>query len=122
MALALFILVVVSSTAVGGAVYEVREGVLHGLNGPTPQILLVTVSAPRNTEELLHCDQRRQVSSVNQGSCAFYNSEQSACIAVWCPFLFPDNVLQDGMFSLSDSCVWKSHSRGGEGSTVWKVH
>ena len=58
------------------------------------------VCATEKCTPLLHCDRKRQLSSVYKGICAFYDSENNASIAEWCPFLFPDDVLQDDMFPL----------------------
>ena len=44
-----------------------------------------------------NCDQIHQTSYLLQGSCNFESDE---IWGRWCPFIFPDDVLQDGMFPL----------------------
>ena len=48
----------------------------------------------------IKCDQKRQVSSLSQGSCIFYDSRDNRTLAYWCTFAFIRNATKKGMFSL----------------------
>ena len=52
------------------------------------------------TGRYIDCDQIHQTSYLLQGCCTFYDAENDKLWSSWCPFLFPDDVLQDGMFPL----------------------
>ena len=52
------------------------------------------------TPSNIDCDQTHQTSYLLQGSCTFYDENTNKIWGSWCPFLFPDDVLQDGMFPL----------------------
>ena len=52
------------------------------------------------TPNYIHCNQKHQTSYLSQGACTFYDAKSDKIWGSWCPFLFPDDVLQDGMFSL----------------------
>ena len=52
------------------------------------------------TPSFIDCDQIHQTSYLLQGSCTFYDAENDQILNSWCPFLFPNDVLQDGMFPL----------------------
>ena len=52
------------------------------------------------TPNYIHCNQKHQTSYLSQGACTFYDDKSDKIWGSWCPFLFPDHVLQDGMFSL----------------------
>ena len=94
------ILLVLYATAVNVAGHGVRECPPWFEWVNTSDSFGYCVCVNNKYEHKIHCDQKRQVSSVYQGSCASFDSERNASIALWCPFLFPDDVLQDGMFPL----------------------
>ena len=50
-----------------------------------------------NLPIFVYCDERTQKSSISQGSCTFYDSTIRGSR---CPFLFPDDIIKDGIFSL----------------------
>ena len=93
------ILLVVYATAVSVAGYGVREC--------PPWFEWVNTSdscgycaCSAVTPSYIHCAQILQKSYLSQGSCTFYDAESDQIWSSWCPFLFPDDVLQDGMFPL----------------------
>ena len=93
------ILLVVSATAVSVAGYGVREC--------PPWFEWVNTSDSSGycacaaiTPIYIDCDQIHQTSYLLQGSCIFYDAENDKLWDSWCPFLFPDDVLQNGMFPL----------------------
>ena len=94
------ILLVVSATAVSVAGYGMRECPPWFEWVNTSDSSGYCACATNEYKGTLQCDQKRQVSFVYQGSCALYDFKNNASIAVWCPYLFPDDVLQDGMFPL----------------------
>ena len=52
------------------------------------------------TPSFIGCDQIHQTSYLSQGFCIFYDVASDQIWSSSCPFLFPDDVLQDGMFPL----------------------
>ena len=93
------ILLVVSATAVSVAGYGVR-------NCP-PWFEWVNTShscgycaCAAVIPSYIHCDQIYQTSYILQSSCTFYDDKSDILWNSWCRFLFPDDVLQDGMFPL----------------------
>ena len=93
------ILLVVSATAVSVAGYGVREC--------PPWFEWVNTSDSSGycacaavTPSYIHCDQIHQTSYLFQGSCTFYDAKHDKLWESWCPYLFPDDVLQDDMFPL----------------------
>ena len=93
------ILLVVSATAVRVAGYGVRECL--------PWFEWVNTSDSRGycacatvMGSYIDCDQIPQTSYLLQGSFHFYDAENDQILSSWCPFLFPDDVLQDVRFPL----------------------
>ena len=93
------ILLVMSATAVSVAGYGVRECPpwFEWVNTSDSSSYCVCATV---TGSYIHCDQIHQTSYLLQGSCTFYDAENDQIWSNWCPFLFPDDVLQDGMFPL----------------------
>ena len=46
------------------------------------------------------CNQKKQVFSLFQGSCIFHDSEESTTVVAWCPFMYPENAMKDGLIPL----------------------
>ena len=93
------ILLVVSATAVSVAGYGVREC--------PPWFEWVNTSDSSGycacatvTPNHINCDQIHQTSYLPQGYCTSYDDKNHNIWSSWCPFLFPHDVLQDGMFPL----------------------
>ena len=93
------ILLVVSATAVRVAGYGVRECPpwFEWVN-TSDSSGYCACAAVRGS--YIDCDQIHQTSYLLQGSCHFYDAESDQIWVSRCPFLFPDDVLQDGMFPL----------------------
>ena len=51
-----------------------------------------------NIPIFVYCEERSQKSSISQGSCTFYDSQTIR--GSWCPFLFQDDAIKDGIFPL----------------------
>ena len=49
---------------------------------------------------VLRCIQINQTSWLDQGFCAFYESEKYAVVAYGCPYLFPKSATVNGLFPL----------------------
>ena len=49
---------------------------------------------------IVYCAEREQKSYLLQGACTYYDVKSDKIWGSWCPFLFPDDVLQDGLFPL----------------------
>ena len=93
------ILLVVSATVVSVAGYGVREC--------PPWFEWVNTSdscgycaCATVRGSYIDCDQIHQTSYLLQGTCTFYDAKNDQIWSGWCPFLFPNDVLQDGMFPL----------------------
>ena len=99
MAVIFFILLVVSATAVSVAGYGVRECPpwFEWVNTSDSSGYCVCAAV---TPFYIDCDQIHQTSYLLQGSCTFYDAKSDHIWSTWCSFLFPDDVLQDGMFPL----------------------
>ena len=93
------ILLVVSATAVSVAGYGVRECPpwFEWVNTSDSSGYCVCAAV---TPSYIYCDQMHQTSYLLQGACTFYDAESDQIWGSSCPFLFPDDVLQDGMFPL----------------------
>ena len=93
------ILLVVSATAVSVAGYGVRECPpwFEWVNTSDSCGYCVCAAV---TPSYIHCDQIHQTSYLLKGSCTFYDAENNKLWESWCPFLFPDDVLQDDMLPL----------------------
>ena len=93
------ILLVVSATAVSVAGYGVRECPpwFEWVNTSDSCGYCVCAAV---TPSYIYCDQIHQTSYLLQGTCTFYDAESDQIWGSSCPFLFPDDVLQDGMFPL----------------------
>ena len=93
------ILLVVSATAVSVAGYGVRECPpwFEWVNTSDSCGYCVCAAV---TPNYIDCDQIHLTSYLSQGSCIFYDAESDKLWDSWCPFLFPDDVIQDGMFPL----------------------
>ena len=57
-------------------------------------------ACPRDVPYYIHCDERKQISSISQASCIFYNSEEDIITVAGCSFFLPDRVTKNGMFAL----------------------
>ena len=92
-------LLVVSATAVSVAGYEVRECPpwFEWVNTSDSCGYCVCAAV---TPSYIDCNQIHQTSYLSQGSCTFYDAASDQIWDSWCPFLFPNDVLQDGMFPL----------------------
>ena len=93
------ILLVVSATAVSVAGYGVREcrPWFEWVNTSDSSGYCVCATVKPS---YIHCDQIHQTSYLLKGSCTFYDAKSDQIWSSWCPFLFPDDVLQDGMLPL----------------------
>ena len=93
------ILLVVSATVVSVAGYGVRECPpwFEWVNTSDSCGYCVCAAV---TPSYIDCDQIHQTSYLFQGSCTFYDAKHDKLWESWCPFLFPNDVLQDGMFPL----------------------
>ena len=95
----LVILLLVSATAVSVAGYGVRDCPpwFEWVNTSDSCGYCVCAAV---TPSYIDCDQIHQTSYLLQGSCTFYDAKNDKILDSWCPFLFPDDVLKDGRFSL----------------------
>ena len=96
----LLILLVVSAIAVSVAGYGVRKCPpwFEWVNTSDSSGYCVCSTV---TPFYINCDQTHQTSYISQSSCTFYDAKSDHNIwSTWCSFLFPDDVLQDGMFPL----------------------
>ena len=95
------ILLVVSATAVSVAGYGVRECPpwFEWVNNSDSCGYCVCAAAAA-VPNYIDCDQINKISYLSQGSCTFYDANNDKLWDSWCQFLFPDDVLQDGMFPL----------------------
>ena len=100
MAFLLFILLVMSATAVSVAGYGVRECPPWFEWVNTSGSSGYCVCATAATEMVTFCSQQKQTSYVLQSSCTFYDAKSDQIWGSKCPFFFPDDVIQDGMFPL----------------------
>ena len=100
MAVLLFILLVMSATAVDVAEYGVRECPPWFEWVNTSDSSGYCVCATAATPMVTFCSQRKQTSYVLQSSCTFYDAKSDQIWGSRCPFFFPDDVIQDGMFPL----------------------
>ena len=57
-------------------------------------------ACPRDVPYYIHCDERKQISSILQASCMFYNSEKDIITASGCSFFLPESVTNNGIFAL----------------------
>ena len=99
MVVVFFILLVVFATAVSGAGYGVGE-CPPWFEWTNTSDFSGYCACGTASPVVIFCSQQKQTSYVLQGSCTFYDAKTDKIWGSRCPFLFPDNVLQDGMFSL----------------------
>ena len=57
-------------------------------------------ACPRDVPYHIHCDERKQRSSISQACYMFYNSKNDIITVAGCSFFLPDRVTKNGMFSL----------------------
>ena len=57
-------------------------------------------ACPRDVPYYIHCDERKQRSSILQASCMFYNDKEDIITASECSFFLPESALKNGMFAL----------------------
>ena len=100
MAVLLFILLVVSATVVSEAGNGVRECPPWFEWVNTSDSSGYCVCATAATPMVTICSQQKQTSYVLQSSCTFYDAKSDQIWGSRCPFFFPDDVIQDGMFPL----------------------
>ena len=79
-----------------------HRSVLHGLNGWIPQTPLVggCCLCAKEVPKYINCDERNQKSSLSQGSCTFFDSEENAIVGSQCPFVFSTSATENGLFLL----------------------
>ena len=57
-------------------------------------------ACPRDVTYYIHCDERKQRSSIWQASCMFYNNKEDILTASRCSFFLPESATNNGMFAL----------------------
>ena len=54
----------------------------------------------KEVPKYINCDERNQKSSLSQGSCTFFDSEENAIVGSQCPFVFSTSATENGLFLL----------------------
>ena len=61
------------------------------------------------SEYRIQCDQRKQMSYLQLGMCAFQDSTTNSTVVATCPYVFPDHLIKDGCIPLSNRSSELNH-------------